>query len=145
MKKVIFYGFWGETTTDMLKRYSIQTPGNSGIWEDIQHINFPTAYQGTNTEFMKSTHVDGTRKPGTTYILEVNTEHHDFDSIDEADEDQNAMYIYKLTVQELILLDHENKWGKIFKDPDKLTQTEILDISKMTFDKYTDDKFINDV
>jgi len=41
MTKVIFYGFWGETTTEMLGRYSIQTPGCSGIWEDIQGVDNP--------------------------------------------------------------------------------------------------------
>tara|TARA_Y100001970_G_C14246597_1_gene868710 strand:- start:2836 stop:3720 length:885 start_codon:yes stop_codon:yes gene_type:complete len=41
MKKVIFIGNWGESPTDMLKRYSNQTPGNSGIWEDIQGVDNP--------------------------------------------------------------------------------------------------------
>jgi hypothetical protein len=36
MKKVIFLNNWGESNSDLLKRYSKQTPGNSGKWGDIE-------------------------------------------------------------------------------------------------------------
>ena len=35
MKKIMFIGNWGESSHDMLKRYSNQTPDNSGVWEDV--------------------------------------------------------------------------------------------------------------
>ena len=37
----MFIGNWGESSGDMLRRYSNQTPGDSGIWEDIQGTNNP--------------------------------------------------------------------------------------------------------
>ena len=39
MKKVIFIGNWGESSSDMLKRYSNQTPNNRGRWKDIQGVD----------------------------------------------------------------------------------------------------------
>ena len=38
-KKVMFVGTWGESPVDMLKRYSNQTPNNSGVWKDIQGVS----------------------------------------------------------------------------------------------------------
>jgi hypothetical protein len=38
-KKVMFAGTWGESPVDMLKRYSNQTPNNSGVWKDIQGVS----------------------------------------------------------------------------------------------------------
>lgn len=34
-KKICFFGDWGESSSALLKRYSRQTPNNSGVWEDI--------------------------------------------------------------------------------------------------------------
>jgi hypothetical protein len=39
MRKVIFVGDWGESSQDILNRYSRQTPSNSGIWEDVQGVS----------------------------------------------------------------------------------------------------------
>jgi hypothetical protein len=41
MKKIIFYGFWGESSSQMLKRYSQQTPNSLGVWEDIVGVDNP--------------------------------------------------------------------------------------------------------
>lgn len=38
MKKVAFVGGWGESSGAMLRRYAMQTPGNSGIWQDVQGV-----------------------------------------------------------------------------------------------------------
>jgi hypothetical protein len=35
MKKIVFLCDWGETSESILKRYSKQTPNNSGIWVDL--------------------------------------------------------------------------------------------------------------
>lgn len=35
MKKICFFGDWGESSSSLLKRYSKQTPNNSGRWENI--------------------------------------------------------------------------------------------------------------
>jgi len=35
MKKIIFLCNWGETPEQLLKRYSSQTPGNSGTWGNV--------------------------------------------------------------------------------------------------------------
>ena len=39
--KIMFCGFWGESSTDMLKRYSNQTPNNSGKWGNIEGVDNP--------------------------------------------------------------------------------------------------------
>ena len=36
MIKVAFLNNWGEPYNDLLDRYSKQTPGNSGIWKNLQ-------------------------------------------------------------------------------------------------------------
>jgi len=36
MKKIIFLNSWGENNNALLKRYSKQTPNNSGEWKDIK-------------------------------------------------------------------------------------------------------------
>ena len=41
MKKICFFGDWGESSTSLLKRYSRQTPNNSGKWEDIIGVDNP--------------------------------------------------------------------------------------------------------
>ena len=35
IKKICFFGNWGESSSVLLKRYSRQTPNNSGVWENI--------------------------------------------------------------------------------------------------------------
>ena len=35
MKKIIFLCNWGETPEQLLKRYSSQTPGQSGKWGNV--------------------------------------------------------------------------------------------------------------
>ena len=35
MTKIAFVGNWGQSPKELLKRYSKQTPGNSGVWHDI--------------------------------------------------------------------------------------------------------------
>jgi len=39
VKKVVFLNNWGESSQNLLKRYSIQTPLNSGKWKNIVGID----------------------------------------------------------------------------------------------------------
>ena len=39
MKKIIFLCNWGESSVDLLKRYSSQTPNNSGVWDNIMGVS----------------------------------------------------------------------------------------------------------
>lgn len=41
-KKVMFVGTWGESSADMLSRYSNQTPNGSGVWEDLRGVTSPS-------------------------------------------------------------------------------------------------------
>ena len=38
MKKIIFLNSWGESNVDLLRRYSKQTPNNSGQWKGIEAV-----------------------------------------------------------------------------------------------------------
>ena len=41
MRNIMFVGSRGESPSDMLRRYSNQTPKNSGVWEDLQGVSDP--------------------------------------------------------------------------------------------------------
>ena len=33
--KIMFFSVWGESPEDLLRRYSLQTPNENGVWEDV--------------------------------------------------------------------------------------------------------------